>query len=285
MFHLLIIVQSVKNEEDTPHSSIVVRPTMGPHDEGCSTEHDTLPMVGELVVQFIQNVGISVLLAQDPPRTWLMKSQIRDYNIFTPQGLDSLTLVLVNMTISASLIPMGDARVCVVAVSLGRASISFISGYVQPMTGVGSAELGCALKLLGDDHRKCLGMVGNGHSPVWGPSLIDANPQGILLKILLASEDMFVINAPDNPPTYVGDDGHQSWLDVTAVSAVFMERCLTSMWKKIQGWALTMLSFHGSFWSTIPIQQLDTYSMARRLIGPNSGQNYESKCSPFSTTC
>ena len=90
-------------------------------------------MVGELVVQFIQNVGISVLLVRDPPRIWLMKSQIRYYNIVNPQGLDSLTLVLVNNTISASLIHVGGARVCVVAVSLGRAGISFISGYVQPI--------------------------------------------------------------------------------------------------------------------------------------------------------
>ena len=44
------------------------------------------PMVGELVVHFIQNVGISVLLVQDPPRTWLMKSQISDYYIFCPSG-------------------------------------------------------------------------------------------------------------------------------------------------------------------------------------------------------
>ena len=123
-------------------------------------------MVGELVAQFIQNAGISVLLVQDPPRTWLVKSQISDYNIFAPQGLDSLTLVLVNKTISASLISVGGARVCVVAVSVGRASISFISGYVQPVTGVGSAELGRALKMLGADHQKCLAMDGNGHSPV-----------------------------------------------------------------------------------------------------------------------
>ena len=138
--------------------------------------------------------------------------------------MDSLTLILVKKTISASLIPVGGARVCVVAVSLGGVSISFISGYVQPMTGVGSAEIGRALKMLGDEHQKCLGMDGNGHSPVWGPSSVDSNPQGILLENLLASEDLFVINAPDSPPTYVGDDGRHSWLDVTAISAGLMEQ-------------------------------------------------------------
>ena len=33
-----------------------------------------------------------------------------------------------------------------------------------------------------------------------------------------------MINAPDSPPTYVGDDGHHSWLDVTAISAGLMEQ-------------------------------------------------------------
>ena len=65
-------------------------------------------------------------------------------------------------------------------------------------------------------------MDGNGHSPVWGPSSVDSNPQGILLENLLASEDLFVINAPGSPPTYVGDDGHQSGLDVTVVSVGLM---------------------------------------------------------------
>ena len=99
-----------------------------------------------------------------------MKSEISVYHIFFPQGMDSLTLILVKKTISASLIPVGGARVCVVGVSLDGVSISFISGYVQPTTGVGSPEIGGALKMLGDEHQKCLGMDGNGHSPVWGPS-------------------------------------------------------------------------------------------------------------------
>ena len=33
-----------------------------------------------------------------------------------------------------------------------------------------------------------------------------------------------MITAPDSPPTYVGDDGRQSWLDVTAILAGLMEQ-------------------------------------------------------------
>ena len=140
------------------------------------------PMVGELVVHFIQNVGISVLLAQDLPKTWLLKPQISDYYIFAPQGMDSLTLILVKNTISASLILVGGARVSVVAVSLGGVSISFISGYVQPMTGVGSAEIGRALKMLGNEHQKCLGMDGNGHSPCLGTVISGFQSPGDIVR-------------------------------------------------------------------------------------------------------
>ena len=72
--------------------------------------------------------------------------------------------------------------------------------------------------------RKCLGMDGNGRSPVWGPSTVEANPQGILLENLLASEELFAINAPESPPTYLGDDGRKSWIDVSAVSVELLEQ-------------------------------------------------------------
>ena len=62
-------------------------------------------------------------------------------------------------------------------------------------------------------------MDGNGHSPVWGPSDVDTNPQGVLLENLMASEEIFPINVPESSPTYIGDDGRQSWIDISAVSA------------------------------------------------------------------
>ena len=162
-------------------------------------------MVGTLALSFLHDIGVSVLLVQEPPRTWL-KNRLMKFHVFAPRGPESLTLILVESSLQASIISLGGARACAVRVGVGKESISFVSGYVQPSTGVGSAEIGRALWALGDASLKCLGMDGNGHSPVWGPSSVSANPQGILLENLLASEDFVVINAPNSPPTFMGDD-------------------------------------------------------------------------------
>ena len=55
---------------------------------------------------------------------------IGKYNLFLPIGMDSMTLILVKCTIKASLVLVGGARVCVVAVGQGSESILFFFGYV-----------------------------------------------------------------------------------------------------------------------------------------------------------
>ena len=90
--------------------------------------------------------------------------------------------------------------------------------------GIGCGEIGRAMRALGDTTLKCIGMDGNGHSPVWGPSSVTVSPQGICLENLLASKNLFVINAPDSSPTYMGGDSRISWIDVTAVSVGLLEQ-------------------------------------------------------------
>ena len=128
------------------------------------------------------------------------------FRIFKPAGVNSLTTILVDQKLQASRVSVGAARVCVVRVGLGRESVFFFSGYVQPHTGVGCADIGRALCAMGGASLRCLGMDGNGHSLVWGPSAVVPNPQGVLVENLLASEDLFSLNSPDSPPTYIGDD-------------------------------------------------------------------------------
>ena len=113
---------------------------------------------------------------------------------------------------------------CVVEVGPMNESIFFVSGYVQPVSGVGIEEIGYALRELAPNSRKCLGIDGNGHSPVWGPSSIELNNQGALIESLLASEELFCLNATDSPPTFVGEAGGVSWIDVSAVSLNLLPR-------------------------------------------------------------
>ena len=127
----------------------------------------------------------------------------------------------------ASLVSVGASRVCVVEVTLHQKRVFFLSGYVQPVTGAGCSEIGRALRAVGRNSCKCLGMDGNGHSPVWGPATESPNPQGILLENLLASEDLVCVSSPESPPTYTGDNNICSWIDVTAASMDLIEH----IWK------------------------------------------------------
>ena len=105
-------------------------------------------------------------------------------------------------------------------------AINFILGYLQPVTGVGCTELGRALRATGEASLKCLGIDGNDHSLVWGPSSVDSNPQRIMVENILASEDLFSLNSSDSSPTYIGDDGRCSWIDVSAISVDLLERAI-----------------------------------------------------------
>ena len=182
------------------------------------------PLVGELTLQFLRSSSMDVLLVQDPPQPWIHAEFLDRYRVFVPRGADSLTAILVDSKLQASLSPLGASRVCVVRVGTGQDSIYFFSGYLQPGTGVGCAEIGHALRALGGAPLRCLGIDGNGHSPVWGPASVESNQQGILVENLLASEDLLSLNSPDSPPTYIGDNNTRSWIDVTAVSMELLER-------------------------------------------------------------
>ena len=133
------------------------------------------PMVGDLLVTFLQEQKYDVLLLQDPPRQWMMKNPTRGFQLFLPAGLDSLAIILVSDHWQASPVGGRATRVCVVEVGPPPQSIFFVSGYVQPVSGVGIEEIGFAIRELAPNSRKCLGIDGNGHSPIWGPSSIELN--------------------------------------------------------------------------------------------------------------
>ena len=190
------------------------------------------PLVGELTLQFLCSSRMEILLIQDPPLMWLQEEFLDRFRVFTPCGTDSLTAILVDRKLTASLSPVGAPRVCVVRVGTGSDSIYFFSGYLQPVTGIGCAELGHALRALGGAPLRCLGIDGNGHSPVWGPASVESNQQGILVENLLASEDLLPLNSPDSPPTYIGDNNTRSWIDVTAVSMELLEK--VAHWRVVE---------------------------------------------------
>ena len=66
--------------------------------------------------------------------------------------------------------------------------------------------------------------MGMATPPLWGPSHVETNNQGSAIENLLASEEIFCLNTPDSVPTFVGDSGQVSWIDVSAVSLNLLNR-------------------------------------------------------------
>ena len=56
--------------------------------------------------------------------------------------------------------------------------------------------------------------------------MVSTNPQGVLLENLLASEELLCINAPESPPTFVGHNSSESWIDVSADSYGMLEQVI-----------------------------------------------------------
>ena len=193
-------------------------------DASWAIEYAALPYGGGSDLAILETSELAVMLVQDRPRSWLTEKFLGRFKIFVSTRLDSLTAILVDQKLQASLLPLGVAHVCVVRVGIGRDSLIFFSGYVQPVTGFGCADIGRALCATGAASLRCLGMDGNGHSPLWGPSSVASNQQGILVENLWAREDLLSLNSPDSPPTYIGDDDRRSWIDVSAVSVDLLER-------------------------------------------------------------
>ena len=74
------------------------------------------PLVGGLLSAFLQDHAYDVLLIQDPPRQWLLKNPVPGFQLFKPDGLDSLAVIMVSCRWQASQSCGGTARVCVVEV-------------------------------------------------------------------------------------------------------------------------------------------------------------------------
>ena len=89
------------------------------------------PLVGDLLMTFIQKQKYDVLMIQDPPRQWLLKNPVRGFELFMPSGLDSLVIILVRSYWQASQVGGHAPRVCVVEVG-PSAEFYFLRVWICP---------------------------------------------------------------------------------------------------------------------------------------------------------
>ena len=81
---------------------------------------------------------------------------------------------------------------------------------------------------IGRSRHRLVGMDSNGHSPLWGPKSVKQDQLGRRVEDALAEGNMLVLNHSDSPPTFHGDWGQPTWIDVTAASPSVASR--TTSW-------------------------------------------------------
>ena len=113
---------------------------------------------------------------------------------------------------------LGD-RMCGVFIQTNIGELGVFSSYIRPTTGEGLDQLSHGLdRAIGRTRHRLVGMDSNGHSPLWGPKFVKQDQLGRRVEDALAEGNMLVLNHSDSPPTFHGDWGQPTWIDVTAAS-------------------------------------------------------------------
>ena len=172
------------------------------------------------------NEGLDVLLVQEPPPLALSEEgRWRGFQSFVAKGTNPLTMIMVRMGLEASQVDIQGDRVCGAEVKLKVGSILLFSAYIRYGNGEGADLLGRALTKSQElTPLRLVGMDSNGHSPLWGPEKVELDTVGELVEDVLGEGDLLVVNHCDPPPTFLGDRGQTSWIDITAASPALAAR-------------------------------------------------------------
>ena len=96
------------------------------------------------------------------------------------------------------------------------------SGYIQPVSGKGSEELGRILRVVREvSPYRCFGIDGNGH-----PFSTLTNSFGYKIECMSAGEDCVVMNHRDSTLSFRGDNGSESWIYFSSASMELIDRTI-----------------------------------------------------------
>ena len=168
----------------------------------------------------MQEQGVDIAAVQDPPlEAKLPIGKWEGFSFVFGRGSPPQVAIAIKDSIRFSVLELGCDRVCGLVIRVSGFLCSILSAYLQHSTGEGHSELSHSL---GIAHERAQGIVlctdCNGHSPLWGPMSTSLNAVGELMENILLQENLIVLNNSDSPPTFRGDRGQVSWIDVTAVS-------------------------------------------------------------------
>ena len=184
------------------------------------------PPVLELLARILQKRKFDILLIQEPPLALVRREwTLLGYRIYLASGPNPQAAVIVHDSLLSQAINTFGDRICGVIVSTSIGQLWVFSSYIQHNTGLGLDQLSTELEIAASSSRfRFIGMDSNGHSPLWGPSSVRLDRVGRMVEETLTSADMLILNDPAAPPSYHGDQGQQSWIDVSAASPALASR-------------------------------------------------------------
>ena len=178
------------------------------------------PTVWKLLEASVKERGVDIIAIQDPPLTATLHiGKWEGYTFLFGIGAPPLVAIAIKNTINFCPLELGCARVVGLAIRNSGFECAFLSAYLRHSTGEGHLELSQALGIARERaHGIILCADCNGHSPLWGPESIPLNAVGEIVENILLEENLIVLNNSVSPPTFRGDWGQYSWIDITVVS-------------------------------------------------------------------
>ena len=178
------------------------------------------PPVMEILGRVSIERKMDILLIQEPPLALVRwEWSFPGYRIYVASGPNPLTAIMVHVSLSSRSVDLEGDRVCGVVVPTKLGNFWVFLAYIRYLTGVGLDQLSYGLELAASSLRlQFVGMDSNGHSPLWGPNLVQLDRVGLMVEETLSASNMFAMNDPVAPPCFHGDQGQQAWIDVAAAS-------------------------------------------------------------------
>ena len=187
------------------------------------------PTVWKLLEASVNEQAVDIVAVQEPPlEAKLPIGKWEGFTFIFGGGPQPLVAIAAKNSLSFQTLELGCTRVCGIVLKASGFSCSILSAYIRHSSGEGHLELSHSI---GIARVRAQGIVlcsdCNGHSPLWGPAHVPLNAVGSIMENILLEENLIVLNNSGSPPTFRGDRGQVSWVDVTAVSPNLVSRVMS----------------------------------------------------------
>ena len=176
--------------------------------------------------QTVKEKGVDIVAVQELPRmATTYEGRWEGYDFLFSKGSIPHAALIFNSKLKFKALERTGLRVCGAKVWFSNFSFSVLSSYLRHTSGEGLAELSDFLRI---SRQNSTGVFlcsdSNAHSPLWGPPSVTSDVVGKNLEELFAQENLLVLNHSGSPPTFRGDSGQTSWIDITAVTPNLVPR-------------------------------------------------------------